>query len=112
MTLRKNVIVVDDNMDLITIVKTTLEAKGYNLASASSGDELFSRLEETRPGVILLDIMMPQIDGLEVLKRLRGRSDTSSIPVILLTAKAQYQDILTGYKQGADYYITKPFTSS
>lgn len=112
MTSKKNVIVVDDNMDLITIVKTVLEAKGYNVVSACSGEELFSRLEETKPDVILLDIMMPEMDGLAVLKRLRGSPGTSPIPVILITAKIQYSDIMAGYKQGADYYITKPFTGS
>jgi twitching motility two-component system response regulator PilG len=56
--------------------------------------------------------MMPEMDGLEVLTRLKGMADTTSIPIILLTAKVQYEDVLGGYKLGADYYITKPFTST
>lgn len=104
--------VVDDDPDAVTILKAVLEAKGYEVISALSGEELFSRLEEKKPDLILLDIMMPKIDGLEVLKRLRGSPPTSVIPVILLTAKVQYQDVLGGYKQGADYYLTKPFTST
>ena len=104
--------VVDDNPDIITIVRTILEGKGYNVMSAYSGPELLTRLEEQKPDLIVLDIMMPQMDGLEVLTRLKGAPDTSSIPVILLTAKVQYEDVLGGYKLGADYYITKPFTST
>ncbi len=104
--------VVDDNPDIITIVKTILEGKGYHVLSAYSGPELLTCLESQKPDLIVLDIMMPQMDGLEVLTRLKGAPDTSSIPVILLTAKVQYEDVLGGYKLGADYYITKPFTST
>ncbi len=104
--------VVDDNPDIITIVRTILEGKGYNVLSAYSGEELFTQLERQKPDLIVLDIMMPQMDGLEVLTKLKGAPDTSSIPVILLTAKVQYEDVLGGYKLGADYYITKPFTST
>lgn len=104
--------VVDDDADTVTILKAILEAKGYGVIPASSAEEVFSRLEEKKPDLILLDIMMPHVDGLEVLKQLRGNPGTSLIPVILLTAKVQYGDVLGGYKQGADYYLTKPFTSS
>ncbi len=104
--------VVDDNPDIITIVKTILEGKGYNVASAYSGKELLAHLENQKPDLIVLDIMMPEMDGLEVLTKLKETSETASIPVILLTAKVQYEDVLGGYKLGADYYITKPFTST
>ncbi|MBI4526311.1 MAG: response regulator [Deltaproteobacteria bacterium] len=70
----------------------------------------FSRLEVQKPDLIILDIMMPGMDGLEVLKRLKSAAETSGIPVILLTAKVQYEEIIEGYKLGAGYYITKPFT--
>ena len=112
MDTKKTIMVVDDNPDIITIVKTILESKGYDVMSAYSGPELLTRLEGQKPDLIVLDIMMPQMDGLEVLTRLKGATDTSSIPVILLTAKVQYEDVLGGYKLGADYYITKPFTST
>ena len=69
-------------------------------------------MSEQKPDLIVLDIMMPQMDGLEVLTRLKGEPSTATIPVILLTAKVQYEDVLGGYKMGADYYITKPFTST
>lgn len=112
MDTKKTVMVVDDNPDIITIVRTILEGKGYDVLSASSGPELLTRLESQKPDLIVLDIMMPQMDGLEVLTRLKGAPDTASIPVILLTAKVQYEDVLGGYKLGADYYITKPFTGT
>ena len=86
MDIKKTIMVVDDNPDIITIVKTILEGRGYTVFSASSGPE--------------------------VLTRLKGKSETATIPVILLTAKVQYEDVLGGYKLGADYYITKPFTST
>ncbi|HET8562494.1 MAG TPA: response regulator [Candidatus Binatia bacterium] len=109
---KKTVTVVDDNPDIITIVKTILEGKGYNVLSASSGQELLNLLKNQKPDLIILDIMMPEMDGLQVLTHLKGAADTASIPVILLTAKVQYEDVLGGYKLGADYYITKPFTST
>jgi len=108
----KTIMVVDDNPDIITIVKTILEGKGYSVFSASSGAELLNMLKGQKPDLIILDIMMPEMDGLEVLSRLKAVSETATIPVILLTAKVQYEDVLGGYKLGADYYITKPFTST
>jgi CheY-like chemotaxis protein len=112
MDTQRTIMVVDDNPDIITIVKTILEGKGYSVLSASSGQELLSLLTDRKPDLIILDIMMPEMDGLEVLGRLKAVTETASIPVILLTAKVQYEDVLGGYKLGADYYITKPFTST
>ena len=104
------IMVVDDDPDLVDIVRIFLESDGYNVRCADSGPQLFAGLEKQKPNLILLDIMMPEMDGLEVLRRLKGDRETSSIPVILLTAKVQYEDIVTGYRMGADYYIKKPFT--
>ncbi len=102
--------VVDDEPDLVDIVHVMLKEKGFNVRCANSGQQLFACLEELKPDLIILDIMMPQMDGLEVLRRLRENSDTASIPVIFLTAKVRNEDILRGYKMGVGYYITKPFT--
>ncbi len=107
---KSTIMVVDDNPEVVEIVRITLEAKGFAVKCAYNGKEVFAGLMEQKPDLILLDIMMPKMDGLEVLKRLKGNPSTSSIPVILMTAKVQYEDILKGYKTGADYYITKPFT--
>jgi CheY-like chemotaxis protein len=108
----KTIMVVDDNPDIITIVRTILEGKGFNVVSASSGAECLQALKSQKPDLIVLDIMMPEMDGLEVLTRLKSMSEFTNVPVVLLTAKVQYEDVLGGYKLGADYYITKPFTST
>jgi len=109
---KTTIMVIDDHPDILDIVKTILERSGYVVQVANSGMEAFSLLEENKPDLIILDIMMPQLDGLKVLQQLKGNADYSSIPVILLTVKVQHEDVLKGYKLGADYYITKPFNSS
>ncbi|MBI4524669.1 MAG: response regulator [Deltaproteobacteria bacterium] len=107
----KNVImVVDDNRDLVEILKNILSAKGYEVHWAYSGKDLFALLNDHRPDLILLDIMMPEMDGLTVLAHLRGSPATSKIPVILLSAKNRIEDVLNGYGKGGDYYLSKPFT--
>ena len=104
--------VVDDHPDVVEVVRTMLEDNGFNVRCAYSGQELFAGLEEQKPDLILLDIMMPQMDGLEVLTRLKGDPGTASIPVILLTAKVHHEDVEKGYKLGAEHYIKKPFAST
>jgi CheY-like chemotaxis protein len=104
------IMVVDDNPDQVEIVRLMLEKKEFNVKCVYNGPQLFAGLEEQVPDLIILDIMMPQMDGLEVLTRLKGNPATASIPVILLTAKVMYDEVLRGYKRGADYYMTKPFT--
>jgi len=106
------ILVVDDNRDTVTLVKIILEGNGYGVQTAYNGLEVFSRLEEQKPDLIILDIMMPHMYGLAALKRLKETAETSSIPVIMLTAKVQYEDMIESYKLGADYYIFKPFTST
>jgi len=109
---KKNIMVVDDNPDIVTTVKTLLEVKGYEVQPAYSGQEVFNLLAKQKPDLILLDIMMPRMDGLEVLTRLKGDSNTRSIPVVLLTAKQPDEAIFGGYDIWADSYITKPFTNT
>ncbi len=109
---KKTIMVVDDESELVTIVCLMLEKKGFNVRCAYDGTQVFDFLKKQKPDLILLDIMMPQMDGLEVLTRLKGNPDTASIPVILLTQKADDVDVLGGYKTGADFYLTKPFTST
>ena len=104
--------VVDDEPAIVTIHHVMLEQQGFIVRHSYSGSELFASLEEQKPDLIILDVMMPEMDGLEVLRRLKAAPETSSIPVILLTALDEYEDSLTGYKMGADYYIAKPFTKT
>ena len=109
---KQTIAVVDDDPDLVTILKLILEHNGFNVVCAYSGRQLFSVLETKKPHLIILDVMMPHMHGFEVLNRLKSNSETSSIPVILVTAKIQFENVLEGYKSGADYYIPKPFTKS
>jgi len=106
------ILVADDDPDIVAIAKNILEGEGYVVQTAYNGMEVFSRLEEQKPDLITLDIMMPHMDGLAVLKRLKETAETSSIPVIMLTAKVQYEDMIECYKLGAYNYIFKPFTST
>jgi CheY-like chemotaxis protein len=109
--MKRKVLVVDDNIDSITILRSILETSGFAVRTAESGIEALALLEKELPDVILLDVMMPEMSGLEVLERLKAKHTTSRLPVILVTAKMQDEDVLTGYQFGADYYITKPCTA-
>lgn len=102
------ILVVDDDIDTVKLVGTTLEKQGYIIITAQDGKEALEKVAQHHPDLILLDIMMPKMDGYEVLRRLRADSETASIPVILFTAKAQVDDKVAGLEAGADEYLTKP----
>jgi len=105
------VLIVDDNPDSIMVLRTILESKGFAVLSAGNGREALAVMERQVPDAVLLDVMMPEISGIDVLKRMRGSAATARVPVILVTAKGQDEDLLDGYQHGADYYITKPCTA-
>lgn len=105
------ILVVDDNQDVAHITASFLLAKGYTVETALDGARALELIAANPPDCILLDIMMPNMSGTEVLNRLKESTATSSIPVILVTAKSRDEDVLSGYKEGADYYITKPFSA-
>ncbi|MFQ5918246.1 MAG: response regulator transcription factor [Candidatus Binatia bacterium] len=107
---KRTIMVVDDEPEIVKVVRLMLEQKGFNVRCAYSGHQVFADLEEQKPDLIILDVMMPEMDGLEVLRRLKGAPETSSIPVVMLTALDQHEDIVRGYETGADFYIPKPFT--
>jgi two-component system alkaline phosphatase synthesis response regulator PhoP len=107
---KRTIMVVDDEPEIVTVVRLMLEQKGFNVRCAYNGQQVFADLEEQKPDLIILDVMMPEMDGLEVLRRLKGAPETSSIPVVMLTALDQHEDIVRGYDTGADFYIPKPFT--
>ncbi len=109
---KSTIMVVDDDPDLVDILRATLEQREFNVMCAYSGSQALAGLEKQKPNLIVLDIMMPEMDGLEVLRRLKAAPETSSIPIILLTALDHLKDISTGYEMGADHYITKPFKSA
>lgn len=107
---KKTIMVVDDNTEFVEVVRKLLEKGGYTVECVYNGMEAIKRAEEKKPDLIVLDVMMPEMNGFQVLARLKAVGDTSSIPVILVTAKNEDRDILTGYQLGGDYYLTKPFS--
>ncbi len=106
----RTIMVIDDEQALVAVARNMLEEKGFNTMCTYIGLELFASLKKQKPDHILLDIMMPQIDGFDVLTRSTEDPSMPFIPVILLTEKADDEDVMVGYKRGADFYITKPFT--
>lgn len=109
---KKTILVVDDDPDVGTVISGILNSGEYEVQSVYRGQEVFVRLVEQKLDLIILDVKMPEMDGFEVLKRLKATPETSSIPVILLTGRGQYNDVLTGYQLGTDYYMSKPFTAT
>jgi two-component system alkaline phosphatase synthesis response regulator PhoP/two-component system response regulator VicR len=106
----KRVLVVDDDRVIQQLLQVNLELEGYDVvATASDGPEALVKVKELKPDLVILDIMMPKMDGLEVCRRLREDASTATIPVILLSARAQDLDIREGLDIGASAYLTKPF---
>lgn len=103
-----SILVVDDDDDLRGIISMRLRAAGYDVEEADNGEEAIKRLETLRPDVILLDIMMPVMDGFETCQKIRNIREISEIPVIFLTARSEDWDMLTGYSKGCDSYLIKP----
>lgn len=101
-------LVVDDDLDTLKLVGTTLEKQGFVIHIAKDGQEALDKVQEAKPDLILLDVMMPKMDGYEVTRRLRANPQTAGIPIILFTAKAQVDDKVAGLEAGADDYLTKP----
>lgn len=102
----KKVLVVDDEKNIVTIIAFNLKKEGYEVVTASDGEEGIRKTFEEKPDLILLDIMMPKVDGYEACKKIREHYDT---PIIMLTARAEEVDKVLGLELGADDYVTKPF---
>ena len=104
------ILVVDDEEDILELVRYNLARDGYRVVCAASGEQALSRAKSEPFDLIVLDLMLPGIDGLEVAKRLKSKPETRHIPIIMLTAKGEEADIVTGLELGADDYVTKPFS--
>jgi len=105
----KKILVVDDEQDLLDLMEIILGGEGYSIVTAVNGSEALTRVGEEHPDLILLDVMMPIMDGWEVLKTLKNNEQTSTIPVVLVTAKIGSEDRRRGLMEGAADYICKPF---
>src|SRR5882724_10282034 len=108
---RTMILVADDNEDNLQIISRILQANGFEVMVERNGKDALERARQARPELIVMDVMMPEMSGMEVLEKLRESPQTSRIPVILLTAMSQNDDVIAGYQIGADYYMTKPYTS-
>jgi two-component system alkaline phosphatase synthesis response regulator PhoP len=106
----ERILVVDDEEDVLELVKYNLEKSGYKVIKAFSGEQAMTEARGKTPDLIILDLMLPGIDGLEVCRQLKSDVKTERIPIIMLTAKGEETDIVTGLELGADDYITKPFS--
>ncbi|MCP4346831.1 MAG: CHAT domain-containing protein [Desulfobacterales bacterium] len=106
---KAKILVADDDLDLVTLIKEHLVYLGYQVVIAHNGIEVLEKVKENKPDLIVLDIVMPEMNGYEVCEKLKSSSSTKNIPILMLTAKDQQQDKIEGFNKGADQYLTKPY---
>lgn len=105
----RTILVVDDDPDIRMVLRTNLEEEGYQVREAEGGAAALDAIAKEPPDLVILDVMMPEVDGYDVLSEIRSRPEFESLPVVLLTARRQESDVWEGWSSGADYYMTKPF---
>jgi two-component system, OmpR family, alkaline phosphatase synthesis response regulator PhoP len=103
-------LVVDDEEDILELLRFNLSSEGFHVVCVATGEEALEKVRSELPDLVLLDLMLPGIDGLEVARRLKNQPGTREIPVVMLTAKGEEGDIVKGLEMGAEDYITKPFS--
>jgi two-component system alkaline phosphatase synthesis response regulator PhoP len=108
--MKEKILIVEDEKDILKMVEYNLKKDGYRTVSARDGEDAIEMAHSEHPDLILLDLMLPGIDGLEVCKQLKKESKTAGIPIIMVTAKTQESDKVVGLELGADDYVTKPFS--
>jgi len=108
---KAKIFIVDDEEDILDLVDYVLSKEGYTVERFHTGEEILRKVKSDLPNLILLDLMLPGVDGLDVCKLLKRTSNTANIPIIMLTAKGEEADIVTGLELGADDYIPKPFST-
>lgn len=105
----RKILTCDDEKHIVRLIQVNLERQGYEVITAFNGAECLEKVKEDRPDLIVLDVMMPEMTGFEVLDALKQNPETENIPVIMLTARAQDSDVLRGWQSGVECYLTKPF---
>ena len=108
--LKDTILIVDDEEDIVELIKYTLKNEGYAILTALTGEQAIKEARQSRPDLIVLDLMLPGIDGLEVTRHLKNNDKTNHIPIVMLTAKGEESDIVIGLEMGANDYISKPFS--
>jgi two-component system alkaline phosphatase synthesis response regulator PhoP len=106
----KKILIVEDEKDILQLLRMYLEKEGYRTCTATTGLEGVKQAKSEQPDLIVLDLMLPEMDGIEVCKKIRADQETARIPLIMLTAKAEESDTIVGLELGADDYVTKPFS--
>ncbi|MCP4139784.1 MAG: response regulator [Chloroflexi bacterium] len=104
----EKILIIDDDIDTLRLVGLMLQKEGYQIITANNGKQGLLKMSEETPDLILLDIMMPEMDGYEVARRLRKNPETAETPILMFTAKSQAEDRVSGFEAGADGYLTKP----
>jgi two-component system alkaline phosphatase synthesis response regulator PhoP len=107
---RGSILAVDDEEDVLELVRYNFNKEGFKVETATTGEDAIKKAKANPPNAILLDRMLPGIDGIEVCRQLKADSKTSAIPIIMLTAKGEESDVVSGLEVGADDYVTKPFS--
>jgi two-component system response regulator MprA len=107
---QQRILVVDDERNIVEFIRLGLRYEGFQVESAATGQEALARIARVKPDLLILDIMLPGMDGLEVCRRLRSQPDTEDLPILMLTARDDVRDRVTGLETGADDYLTKPFS--
>ena len=110
MVARETVLVVDDERDILELVKYNLDKEGYQVTAVATGEDALLAARSKLPDIIVLDLMLPGVDGLEVCRRLKAEPTTRGIPIVMLTAKGDEADVVAGLELGAADYVTKPFS--
>lgn len=110
MTMKPSILVVEDEEAIVTLLKYTLERKGFDVFTTTDGDEALLLVEEKEPDLVLLDWMLPGLSGIDICRSLRSSSKNKAIPIIIVSAKGEEDDRITGLEVGADDYIVKPFS--
>jgi len=109
-TQQKTILVVEDEKDILQLVKLYLEKERFRVVTAMTGLDGLKQVAEEHPDLVVLDLMLPEMNGLDVCKRIRAKTETAMLPIIMLTAKAEESDTVIGLELGADDYVTKPFS--
>lgn len=107
---KETILIVDDEEDIIELIQYNLKNEGYSILTAEAGEQAIKIAKQARPDLIVLDLMLPGMDGLEVTRYLRSNDQTRDLPIVILTAKGEESDIITGLELGANDYISKPFS--
>jgi two-component system, OmpR family, alkaline phosphatase synthesis response regulator PhoP len=103
------ILAVDDEPNIVRLIEVNLTRHGYQVETANNGVQALEKIRASRPDLVVSDVMMPEMDGFELLSSIRRDPALESLPVIMLTAKAGDKDVMSGYSRGADMYLTKPF---